>query len=66
MKKKLAALAAIAAVSMAQTQNAMAAVPTAVSDAITTAGVDGATVAGLVLIAVVGIFAFVLMRRGLK
>lgn len=50
--------------SMAAAQ-AFAAVPTNVSTAITDGGVDAATVAGLVLVAVVGIFAFKLMRKGL-
>jgi hypothetical protein len=56
----------VSAVSLLAAKNAMAAVPATVSDAITTAGTDGATVAGLVLVAVVGIFAFVLMRKGLR
>ena len=63
MKKQLAAIGASA---LALSHNAMAAVPVAVSTAIGDAGTDGATVAGLVLIAVVGIFAFVLMRKGLR
>lgn len=63
MKKQLAA---IGAGSLALAQNAMAAVPANISTAITDAGADGATVAGLVLVAVVGIFAFVLMRKGLR
>lgn len=46
--------------------SAVAAVPADVSGAIETAGTDGATVAGLVLVAVVGIFAFTLMRKGLR
>lgn len=44
---------------------AQAAVPTAVSDAITGAGTDGATVAGAVIVAIVGIWAFSLIRKGL-
>lgn len=63
MKKQLAA---VGAAGLALAQNAMAAVPANVSTAITDAGVDGASVAGLVLVAVVGIFAFVLMRKGLR
>ena len=63
MKKQLAA---IGAGTLALAHNAMAAVPAGVSTAISEAGTDGATVAGLVLVAVVGIFAFVLMRKGLR
>ena len=60
MKKIVSFLAAIAPLS------AFAAVPADVSTAISTAGTDGAAVAGLVLVAVVGIFAFTLMRKGLR
>lgn len=45
--------------------NALAAVPAGVTTAIEDAGTDGATVAAAVLVAVVAIYAFKLMRRGL-
>jgi len=53
-----------AGMSLAAAQ-AWAAVPANVSTAITDGGVDASTVAGLVLVAIVGIFAFKLMRKGL-
>jgi hypothetical protein len=61
MKKKLAALAALSAVSMG---SAMAAVPADVSTALTDAKADALTVAGLALIVIIGIAAFKYMRRG--
>lgn len=42
-----------------------AAVPESVSTAITTGATDGATVAGLVIVAIVGIWVFSLIRKGL-
>jgi len=42
-----------------------AAVPTNVSTAISDAGADAVTVAGAVFVAIVGIFAVKLMRKGL-
>lgn len=45
--------------------NALAAVPAGVTTAIGDAATDGATVAAAVLVAVVAIYAFKLMRRGL-
>lgn len=45
--------------------SAMAAVPTEVSAAISSSGADAATVAGAVFVAIVGIFAIKLMRKGL-
>lgn len=62
MKQKLAALAAMATVAAG---NAMAAVPAEVSTALGDAKTDGVTVASAVLVAIVAIFAFKLMRRGL-
>lgn len=44
---------------------AQAAVPTDITDAITGAGTDGATVAAAVLVAIVGIWAFSLIRKGI-
>jgi len=43
-----------------------AAVPTEVTTAITGAGTDAATVAGSVLIAVIGLLGFAFMRRAAK
>jgi hypothetical protein len=45
--------------------NAMAAVPATVTTALTDAGTDSLAVAGMVFAAVVGIFAFTLMRKPL-
>ncbi|WP_265919175.1 major capsid protein [Cupriavidus nantongensis] len=61
-KQKLQALAALAGVAAG---NAMAAVPTEVTTALGDAKTDGVTVATAVLVAIVAIFAFKLMRRGL-
>jgi len=61
-KQKLAALAAMSTLAAG---NAMAAVPTEVSTALNDAKTDGVTVASAVLVAIVAIFAFKLMRRGL-
>lgn len=61
-KRNLAALAALMTIAAG---NAMAAVPTEVSTALGDAKTDGVTVATAVLVAIVAIFAFKLMRRGL-
>ncbi len=61
-KQKLAALAAPLTLAAG---NAMAAVPTEVSTALSDAKTDGVIVASAVLVAIVAIFAFKLMRRGL-
>lgn len=53
-----ASLALVAAASQA-------AVPAGVSTAITEGATDGATVAGLVIVALVGIWVFSLMRKGM-
>lgn len=45
--------------------SAFADVPPAVTTALTTAQADGVVVAGLVLVAIVAIYAFKLMRKGL-
>jgi len=42
-----------------------AAVPAAINTAITEGGTDGAAVAGLVIVAIVGIWVFGLIRKGL-
>ena len=44
---------------------AQAAVPTSVTDALTGSGTDVAWVAGAVIVAIVGIWAFSLIRKGL-
>lgn len=59
-KAKLAALAVLSTASM----SAMAAVPAEVTTALTDAKADGATVAGAVLVVIVGIAVFKYMRRG--
>ncbi len=55
----------IAVVSAAGIGSASATVPTAVSDAISTAGTDAATMATSVLVAIVGVYAIKLLRRAL-
>lgn len=57
--------AVLAAVLVTGVGSAMAAVPTDVTTAISSAGADAATVAGAVFVAIVGIFAIKLMRKGL-
>lgn len=61
-KQKLAVLAVPLTLAAG---NAMAAVPTEVTTALSDAKTDGVTVATAVLVAIVAIFAFKLMRRGL-
>lgn len=63
MKKYLAGLAGSAALLPVVVH---AAVPAGVSTALTDATADGATVAGLVIAAIVAIFAFTLMRKALR
>ena len=55
----------IGATTAAMVGSAHAAVPTNVSTAITDAGADAATVGGLVLVAVIGIYAIKFIRRAL-
>lgn len=62
-KSKKAMLAALAALSAVAT-SAQAAVPEAVTIALDGAKADGATVAGAVLVIIVGIAVFKYMRRG--
>lgn len=57
--RKLIVVASLAPLS------AFAAVPASVTDALTAGGTDAATVAAAVLVAIIGIFAVKLMRRGL-
>lgn len=63
MKRKLQALAALAAVSSA---NAFAAVPANVSTALGDALTDATTVAGLALIIVVAVAAFKYMKSAVR
>lgn len=66
MKKSLALrLSAIPAVVLATTGSAMAAVPAAVSTALTDLQADALTVAGIVLAAIVAVYAFKFIRKGL-
>ncbi len=58
-------LSVLAAVLFTGVGSAMAAVPTDVTTAISSAGTDAATVAGAVFVAIVGICAIKLMRKGL-
>lgn len=55
----------LVAIGASATGAVFAAVPENVSTAITVGGTDGATVAGLVLVAIVGIWVFSLMRKGM-
>lgn len=50
----------------AYVQNALAAVPVVVTDAITGAGTDAGVIAGAVLVVVVGLLAFKYMRSQAK
>lgn len=50
---------------VASTGSAFAAVPAEVTTALGDAKVDGMAVAGLVLVAVIAMYAFKLMRRGI-
>lgn len=62
MFKKIAAVGSVLALSAGQ---AMAAVPAAVTTSLTDAQADGVAVATAVLVAIVAIYAFKLMRKGL-
>lgn len=62
MLKKISAGLALVAVPVSQ---AFAAVPTEVSTALADAKTDGVAVAGLVLVAIIAMYAFKLMRRGI-
>ena len=64
-KNKKNAVRALVASGAVVAGNAMAAVPAAVSTALTDAKDDGIVVATAVLIAIVAIYAFKLMRKGL-
>jgi hypothetical protein len=60
LKRNLLGLAALVG-----TSSAFAAVPVAVTDAITAAGTDAAVVGGAVLVVLVGIKAFKYIRRAM-
>ena len=62
-EKRARQLGLAGAAFVAFVNQAMAAVPANVTTALTDAGTDAATVAGVVLIAVVGLVAFRWMRR---
>lgn len=57
--------ASVATLATATTGLALAEVPANVTSAITGGAADGAAVAGLVLVALVGIWVFSLMRKGM-
>lgn len=61
MKKLSATFAGV----LATTGSAYAAVPAEITTALTEAKADGLVVAGLVLVAVIAMFAFKLIRRGI-
>lgn len=61
MKKQIVAIGS----GLSAVGSALAAVPTEVSTAVTTAGTDAATLGGLVLVAIIGIFAIKFMKRAL-
>lgn len=62
-KKYLGPLGAITATGFAL--DVHAAVPTAVTDAITTGGADAVTVGVAVFVALIGVYAVKMMRKGL-
>lgn len=62
MLKKISAGLALVAVPVSQ---AFAAVPAEVTTALGDAKTDGIAVAGLVLVAIIAMYAFKLMRRGI-
>lgn len=64
-KWKLARLAGIPAFVVATMGTGHAAVPEAVSTALSGLSADGVTIATAVLVAIIAIFAFKFMRRGL-
>jgi hypothetical protein len=65
MNKTLVSLVSVPAVLLALAGSAMAAVPADVTTALSTIGADALTVAGVVLIAIISLFAFKFLRRGL-
>lgn len=66
MTKSLAGrLALVGGVAAAGVTSAMAAVPAEVTSALASIGADALTVAGVVLVAIIGLFAFKFLRKGL-
>ena len=66
MEKLKSRIVTVCAAPMLLAGQAYAAVPESVTTALSDAKTDGVSVAGLVLVAVVAIFAFTLMRRALR
>lgn len=64
-KNKINAVRSLVAAGALTAGSAFAAVPVDVTTALTDAKADGISVAGLVLIAVIAMYAFKLMRRGI-
>ena len=64
-KNKINAVRSLVAAGALAAGSAFAAVPADVTTALTDAKADGISVAGLVLIAVIAMYAFKLMRRGI-
>lgn len=62
LKHKIAAFGSAATLFVG---NAIAAVPTEVTTSLTDAKTDGITIATAVLVAIIALYAFKLMRRGL-
>lgn len=65
MNKLQMRLAAVPALVLAGSSAAYAAVPANVTTALDTIGTDALTVAGVVLVAIVAIYAFKFLRKGL-
>lgn len=65
-EKQAAKLGLVGTAAVAYVENAMAAVPAAVTSALEGAGTDAVAVATVVLVAVVGLVAFHWMRREAK
>lgn len=66
MTKSLAGrVALVGGVAAAGVTSAMAAVPAEVTSALASIGADALTVAGVVLVAIIGLFAFKFLRKGL-
>lgn len=64
-KNKINAARSLLAAGALTASSAFAAVPVEVTTALTDAKTDGVSVAGLVLVAVIAMYAFKLMRRGI-
>ena len=62
-EEQAAKLGLVGTAALAYVENALAAVPTAVTTAVETAGADMVTIATAVFVAIIGLLAFSLMRR---